>query len=37
MYEFLAFGSASRLELQIVEIDDGKFDDELSIVHLDIF
>jgi hypothetical protein len=34
MHDFLAFGSASRWEIQIVEIDDGTCDDEFSSVHL---
>jgi hypothetical protein len=35
MRDFLAFGSsASRWEIQIVEIDDGTYDDEFSSVHL---
>jgi hypothetical protein len=34
MRDILAFGSASRWEIQIVEIDDGTYDDEFSSVHL---
>ena len=34
MCERLAFGSASRWELQIVEIDDGTCDDEFSTAPL---